>query len=150
MKEKPLQKPVGNVHTAIFLINVKRSTETIVRKKWPMNTLNEVIIGIKEQMGLGDPILIDALQYLQEYRKLLSAESERKRRKCTKINCPIQMSYISNDCDIKTCPYRTERQIGKWKNVALFTRECSECGAQFHELEYDNFCPNCGAKLEWE
>ena len=36
---------------------------------------------------------------------------------------------------------------GKWKNVALFTRECSECGAQFHELEYDNFCPNCGTEM---
>ena len=36
---------------------------------------------------------------------------------------------------------------GKWKNIALFTRECSECGAQFHELEYDNFCPNCGADM---
>ena len=29
-----------------------------------MKTLDEVIIGIKEQMGLGDPILIDALHYL--------------------------------------------------------------------------------------
>ena len=73
----------------------------------------------------------------------------RKTGKCTKINCPIQMNYISNDCDIKTCPYRTERKIGKWKNIALFTRECSGCGAQFHELEYDNYCPNCGAKMEW-
>lgn len=79
-----------------------------------------------------------------------SAEPERKKGECTKINCPIQMNYISNDCDIKTCPYRTERKIGKWKNVALFTRECSECGAQFHELEYDNFCPNCGADMRDE
>ena len=60
------------------------------------------------------------------------------------------MNYISNDCDIKTCPYRTERKIGKWKNIAFFTRECSECGAQFHELEYDNFCPNCGADMRGE
>lgn len=33
-----------------------------------MKTLDEVIIGIKEQMGLGDPILIDALHYLKEYK----------------------------------------------------------------------------------
>ena len=84
---------------------------------------------------------------LRRYLHLPSAEPERKKGECTKINCPIQMNYISNDCDIKTCPYRTERQIGKWKNVALFTRECSKCGAQFHELEYDNFCPNCGADM---
>lgn len=80
---------------------------------------------------------------------LPSAEPERK-GKCTKINCPIQMNYISNDCDIKTCPYRTEHKNGKWKNIALFTRECSECGAQFHELEYDNFCPNCGVDMRDE
>jgi len=43
-----------------------------------------------------------------------------------------------------------ERKKGEWKNIALFTRECSECGAQFHELEYDNFCPNCGAEMERE
>jgi len=36
-------------------------------------TLDEVIIGIKEQMGLGDPILIDALQYLKEYRNVKNA-----------------------------------------------------------------------------
>ena len=34
-----------------------------------MRTLDEVIIGIKEQMGLGDPILIDALHYLEEYKE---------------------------------------------------------------------------------
>lgn len=37
-----------------------------------MMTLDEVIIGIKEQMGLGDPILIDALHYL----KILKAKNE--------------------------------------------------------------------------
>lgn len=43
---------------------------------------------------------------------------------------------------------KPERKKGHWKHVALFTRECSECRAQFHDLEYDNFCPNCGARLE--
>ena len=90
---------------------------------------------------------IDVTELLAYVKQLPSIESERKKKKCTKINCPIQMNYISNDCDIKTCPYRTEYKNGKWKNVAFFTRECSECGAQFHELEYDNFCPNCGADM---
>ncbi len=75
-----------------------------------------------------------------------SAELEQK-GKCTKTNCPIQINYISNDCDIKTCPYRTERKIGKWKNIAFYVRKCSECGKEFYELEYDNFCPNCGANM---
>ena len=36
-----------------------------------MNTLDEVIIGIREQMGFGDPILVDALHYLKEFQGLL-------------------------------------------------------------------------------
>lgn len=46
-----------------------------------MMTLDEVIIGIKEQMGLGDPILIDALYYLKEYRKLLFAKPPTTQKK---------------------------------------------------------------------
>ncbi|MBP5295399.1 MAG: hypothetical protein J6Y95_06740 [Lachnospiraceae bacterium] len=33
-----------------------------------MMTLDEVITGIREEMGLGDPVLADALHYLKEYR----------------------------------------------------------------------------------
>ena len=110
----------------------------LIDRQYVINTL---------ELGLENDY-VDATELLAYIKQLPSAESEQK-GKCTKINCPIQMNYISNDCDIKTCPYRTEHKNGKWKNVALFTRECSECGAQFHELEYDNFCPNCGAKMEW-
>lgn len=46
-----------------------------------MMTLDEVIIGIKEQMGLGDPILIDALYYLKEYQKLLFAKPPTTQKK---------------------------------------------------------------------
>lgn len=40
-----------------------------------MMTLDEVIIGIKEQIGLGDPILIDALHYLKEYKNKQNVET---------------------------------------------------------------------------
>ena len=39
-----------------------------------------------------------------------------------------------------------ERKNGELKTVGFLTCQCSECGAQFHELEYTNFCPNCGTK----
>ena len=28
--------------------------------------------------------------------------------KCSKRMCPMQYDTISNDCDVKSCPYRTE------------------------------------------
>lgn len=104
---------------------------------------------ISRQDAIDAMIMLGIKRAIPILETLPSAESERK-GKCTKINCPIQMNYISNDCDIKTCPYRTEHKNGKWKNIALSTRECSECGAQFHELEYDNFCSNCGANMRDE
>lgn len=42
----------------------------LITKGLMMLTLDEVIIGIREQIGLGDPILIDALYYLKEYRQI--------------------------------------------------------------------------------
>ena len=42
-----------------------------------MKTLDEVIEGIRDQIGLGDPVLIDALHYLKEYRSILVQAAER-------------------------------------------------------------------------
>lgn len=56
---------------------------------------------------------VDATELLAYVKQLPSAESEQK-GKCTKINCPIQMNYISNNCNIKTCPYRTTEPEWKW------------------------------------
>ena len=30
--------------------------------------------------------------------------------KCTKKECPMQAGVISDDCDLKDCPYRTETE----------------------------------------
>lgn len=43
-----------------------------------------------------------------------------------------------------------ERKKGRWKYIAFMTVECSECHKQLHELEYDNFCPSCGADMRGE
>lgn len=37
---------------------------------------------------------------------------------------------------------------GRWKNISFLTVECSECKTQIHDLEYSNFCPNCGARMD--
>lgn len=67
--------------------------------------------------------------------------------------------YISCDeCGTKTAIFETlekaaktwntamSKQTGECKCVGFLTSQCTVCGATFHELEYENFCPNCGAK----
>ena len=39
---------------------------------------------------------------------------------------------------------------GKWKYISFMTVKCSNCQETFHELEEDNFCPNCGADMREE
>ena len=41
-----------------------------------------------------------------------------------------------------------ERKTGKWinRNSFLVPYRCSECN--YESERYDNFCPNCGAKME--
>jgi len=41
-----------------------------------------------------------------------------------------------------------ELKKGTLVTIGFLTSACSACGAEFHELEYTNFCPRCGARLE--
>lgn len=51
--------------------------------------------------------------------------------RCTKMNCPMQYSTVSTDCDIKDCSWRTEDAV--WVKVV----RCKEC---VHNGEYTD-CP---------
>ena len=46
---------------------------------------------------------------------------------------------------IKDVP--SAQKKGHWNFVSFMTIECSECKIKAHELEYTNFCPNCGADM---
>ena len=39
---------------------------------------------------------------------------------------------------------------GRWINTGFLTAKCSVCDAEVHELEYGNYCPNCGARMDEE
>ena len=85
-----------------------------------------------------------------------------------KVWQPYRYVVICKKCNTKTMGYTTEaeaimawnramgataepeRKKGEWKNIAFYARKCSECGKEFYELEYDNFCPNCGADMTEE
>ena len=48
---------------------------------------------------------------------------------------------------IKDAPIIEERKHGKWEYISFMTVKCSNCQEIFHELAWDNFCPNCGADM---
>ena len=118
-----------------------------------------------EVKGYNDGIDL-AISVISEFP---SAKPEWKKGECTKINCPIQMNYISNDCNIQTCPYRTEWKKGEWidEKINSYTSRtyCSECGSSapfvyksddyygnhtHGETVKTKFCPNCGAEMRGE
>lgn len=37
---------------------------------------------------------------------------------------------------------------GNWEHIGFMTVRCPACKDVFHELEGDNFCPNCGADMK--
>ena len=39
---------------------------------------------------------------------------------------------------------------GHWVGAGFFTAKCSVCDAELHDLEYGNYCPCCGAKMDEE
>ena len=58
------------------------------------------------------------------------------------INVSELLSYVKNLPSVEP-----KRKKGEWKIAGFLTRRCSECGAQIHELEYNNFCPHCGVDM---
>ena len=71
-------------------------------------------------------------------------DKERKKMPTTKIN-PVEIETKVVDAQgNELVPVRH----GHWINTGFLTAECSECGAEVHELEYGNYCPNCGAMMD--
>jgi tRNA G26 N,N-dimethylase Trm1 len=78
-------------------------------------------------------------------------------------------SQCMESCDIRGCDNRDaikaleqEPRKGHWIDTDEwretvdgfeqwgYFRKCSKCGYVFKFLEIDNYCPNCGAKMESE
>lgn len=85
-----------------------------------MKTLDEVIIGIKEQMGLGDPILIDALQYLKQYKELADdSEAFAEWRE----NPPLTWDELKT---MEGKPIFVKQHHGDTKGWLLILRKCDD------------------------
>ena len=37
---------------------------------------------------------------------------------------------------------------GEWIHLGFLTCKCSLCETTFHDLPAENYCPNCGAKMD--
>ena len=50
---------------------------------------------------------------------------------------------------LSTIPAADVRPVvrGTWEYISFMTCRCSVCKEVFHELDGDNFCPNCGADM---
>lgn len=96
----------------------------------------------------------------EELIKRLRASVDGRNEKCD--GCPYEEDYpCCVDCldkmhkqaadAIEELSKRARPVVrGKWKFISFMTVECSNCQETFHELEGDNFCPNCGADMRPE
>lgn len=66
---------------------------------------------------------------------------------CTKERCPMNASTISDDCNVKTCPWRTEAVVPKLANNRPWF-ECPVCGKHLLSHE-DRYCSGCGKRVKW-
>lgn len=66
---------------------------------------------------------------------------------CTKERCPMNASTISDDCNIKTCPWRTEG-VKPRLSVSGLWYECPVCGKHLTRYE-DYYCARCGKRVKW-
>ena len=108
----------------------------------------------------------------------LTGKGERikgKGNKCTHEHCPLQYNYVSDDCDISECPWKTVRKQGYWTEIGkdiyvnleiareqykvlgyphrvILKLQCSECRmitCVDSSIAYE-FCPHCGADMREE
>ena len=76
---------------------------------------------------------------------LLKAQEEHS--VCTKENCPMNANTISDDCNLKTCPWRTEALTPKVSMSGLWY-ECPTCGRHLTK-DIDHYCARCGRRIKW-
>lgn len=54
---------------------------------------------------------------------------------------------VSNENRFPALEYAPVRH-GELVNLGFLTCKCSLCETTFHDLPAENFCPNCGAKMD--
>lgn len=106
----------------------------------------------KVRMDIPNAILVRLSDKLNRLKSLMNSKNERQ---VNDESIDDTLMDLANYCLLELTERRwdelktvePERRKGELKTVGFLTCQCSECGAQFHELEYTNYCPNCGADI---
>lgn len=87
-------------------------------------------------------------QAIERIGRLAGLKAQAANSACTKERCPVNASAISDDCNIETCPWRTEALIPRPSMSGLWY-ECPACGRHLTK-DLDNYCARCGRRVKWE
>lgn len=93
--------------------------------------------------------------FLKDKRELYCADCNRRKNSKGKMvydigDAPCRACSIGDILDdVEDFPAADVRPVvrGKWEYISFMTVKCSNCQEIFHELAWDNFCPNCGAMI---
>ena len=111
-------------------------------------TFKELETRIEKHKYFYDDLDRDVCYYLKEYCYKKN-ELEKEILKATlETSKNVEMARILSELLEEKSSEDGEPEMKKaeLKTIGFLTCQCSECGAQFHELEYTNYCSNCGAK----
>lgn len=117
-----------------------------------MTDREQVIKGLESCLGICEKDTcpywgcVDCLGKLQTDALALLKEQE-AHSVCTKENCPMNANTISEECNVKTCPWRTEALIPKVSMSGLWY-ECPACGRHLTK-DIDHYCAQCGRRVKW-
>lgn len=97
-------------------------------------------------IGDGKMLLLSWCNAAEEAISILKAQAANSA--CTKERCPVNASANLDDCNIETCPWRTEALIPRPSMSGLWY-ECPACGRHLTK-DLDNYCARCGRRVKWE
>lgn len=115
------------------------------------------MISITNNLTTSDGMIIDSIKdYQSKYIELMNIAFDKVETiKDMHGNIFVKQKPVDTKVEIERRTISTEyldRPKGKWLYKYNRVYECDQCGASFdnwsNELQYKNYCPNCGAKME--
>lgn len=90
----------------------------------------------------------DALRAAMYHEAFENDASYDEKNPLAKWDSGLWVRYKMFESCLESAPSIDAVKHGRWKYISFLTVECSECKTQIHDLEYSNFCPNCGSKMD--